>query len=1185
MTAHLNLPFAKSSYRKVVYDHEDFLIKNLPTYEIIEKMYTNHLLQEIFFLSITNVEPSAVVIEKNKEIINLIYDKNVGEFFQFYEILVNLNDKTCGSLLKVKLIDLYHGQYQNNHLKDLDYGPSVEILHKQSSSTSSFKCFAKVPEVIIPSFSSTTITYSKTRVYMTSGNYSGLELQFAANPSSEIRNIKAEVVPVIPSTPASLSAASLGIRLSANAKLDSHLKEMINIRFQLPDYYCINKENRMLKRSLVIVGQKSSKKGNNEFIDSHQECRLNRHDDGLVSTQVQATSFGVVCCFWKIPQFILDAARLGPKFYYPYFMYVVDCLVAIQPWNSSYDIQGFNLLIILTSRQLDVTAKLKDYQTVGNLNKIDLCCGKFKLQVTGNIIPNQHVFWLESLEKIVYFTGGYTCTKIACAFETNEVSHLEGKMTISYLGLPDNLDDADPRRNRSLFCERMQADIVVELKSDQIEVSPMPVISQTSIISTLSSEISATESIASTQSSKIEIGMLKRELETYHANCLLIESLIENIANLQQLHTILSSNGIGDDSIDVLEAGKDRLLLYTKQETVEKIYHPILNSLEQRIKMQKESFAKLASCQDMLEEIINALPPQIAEYVAAYFPNYSRGLPYLRKQVNSSDSSTIFVTGDNQAGKSTLINFLLGKDILTSSNLKSYHSYQFRYSTEISVEIIINKSSIKNREVLRRRSLGDSLSTFLTEQTSKNSDKKEKKIFKIFYPSALLKAGITIIEDDTEFTGIHDETAMLMTGAAVIIYVIDSDKRTGAQIDKVAKFLRIVRDKTPDTLGFPAGSILFACNKWEGVELDERPHVSHRITQEIKDIWPQFDDWQIAWTSFKNGLQHFKGGFVASDMKNLLQTIQKQLSSCFWFRFVTHIRYLERFLRMIQIPYKFYLKNCTLPSNQLRNHLKTIKQAQVKILAHLQTANEKVNQILEEFYRGWSSELTESLQKMIDSVEFESEMSRWNPKCTILYRNTNDTTAILKKLLKDRIMHLLIKWENVSCIFKDMEFETERIITQHYEFPPLSRDRSNRLLPLIGPLFLNGKFNLIFPKIAEQSLKDKDGLSIAKLASKPRINCEYVDALLTSLIDTIRFPPINSVFTQSLMSKFPWFAEYNGQMLTTISLNNDGVGGKKRFAMRKSRLEKKTQFSNPTYNHKEAGAKNDLIPGEWIPIV
>lgn len=229
-------------------------------------------------------------------------------------------------------------------------------------------------------------------------------------------------------------------------------------------------------------------------------------------------------------------------------------------------------------------------------------------------------------------------------------------------------------------------------------------------------------------------------------------------------------------------------------------------------------------------------------------------------------------------------------------------------------------------------------------------------------------------------------------------------------------------------------------------------------------------------------------------------------------------RHLERILRTVQMPYKFQLKNCSLPINQLRSHLRTIKQAQVKISEHIQKANENVQQALEDLYKAWSAELTESLHKMIESEEFESEMSTWNQNSITSCQNADDTIAMAKMLLKDRIAYLLTKWENISCIFVDMEFETERIIEKQYDFPALSRGRGNKLLPLVGPLFLSKRSNLVFPKLAAPLLNDKDGLVAIKLALKPRINCESVDALIVSLIDTLRIPSLNSSLSQSLIS-------------------------------------------------------------------
>ena len=95
--------------------------------------------------------------------------------------------------------------------------------------------------------------------------------------------------------------------------------------------------------------------------------------------------------------------------------------------------------------------------------------------------------------------------------------------------------------------------------------------------------------------------------------------------------------------------------------------------------------------------------------------------------------------GDENSGKSTLINFFLGKEILTTNNVKSRHSYEFRYSDDIAVDIVINRLANNDREVVRRRNLGNDLSTFLAEQAVGDTNVTDRKIFRIYYPSVFLK--------------------------------------------------------------------------------------------------------------------------------------------------------------------------------------------------------------------------------------------------------------------------------------------------------------------------------------------------------------------------------------------------------------------------------------------------------------
>lgn len=295
-------------------------------------------------------------------------------------------------------------------------------------------------------------------------------------------------------------------------------------------------------------------------------------------------------------------------------------------------------------------------------------------------------------------------------------------------------------------------------------------------------------------------------------------------------------------------------------------------------------------------------------------PDYHNVLSKRIKDLQKSDHGLV-VSGETSAGKSTLINKILGKRIFKGKILESTSTIcKIRNSDNI--RVITEKVSGEREEQdftgecdLDTEEGVEMLRDFLekrTDLTCMSSDENIRCV-DIGFPIHFLKAN-TILVDTPGIGGSGEVTHKLkeyLPNALSFIFVINASSAGGMQEDRLPEILEeliklVLNSEMPC---FHPESVIFLTNKWDLVELqaedeEEVPQVWERLKSDLQRRWPSVREEHI----FRLNLKEVSVGKrnastkTFEDFLKVLESMSKRAKNL---RILHHLRFLQTILRNV----------------------------------------------------------------------------------------------------------------------------------------------------------------------------------------------------------------------------------------------------------------------------------------------
>ncbi|XP_033744463.1 uncharacterized protein LOC117330355 [Pecten maximus] len=318
------------------------------------------------------------------------------------------------------------------------------------------------------------------------------------------------------------------------------------------------------------------------------------------------------------------------------------------------------------------------------------------------------------------------------------------------------------------------------------------------------------------------------------------------------------------DGLDDLEDMRERLLMQLKKNEYGNPKALIAKSLEVS---QKEDTHKRLKIDILLEEFEKTITERQNEKGIDAIEDLLRTegtVKDLKKELaqhieRMEKGECVFVVaGETSAGKSSLLNLLLGQSILPSFTGSSTSVItRISYGKKMYAEIVYQMSSIQTEKFhdINIKWVHDYLWDRLRiKDENKRQFQSPIKEIRFQVPCDVLKCGLVIVDSP----GIGENEAMDSVIADFIqeneimgyIYVIKSDNAGGVDEDRLLGMLKMVIDKQQMNQQqrlehLDSKSAMFVCNRWDLVKSSEQKVVFNNTVKLLGDCWPCLTSSQV----------------------------------------------------------------------------------------------------------------------------------------------------------------------------------------------------------------------------------------------------------------------------------------------------------------------------------------------------
>lgn len=257
----------------------------------------------------------------------------------------------------------------------------------------------------------------------------------------------------------------------------------------------------------------------------------------------------------------------------------------------------------------------------------------------------------------------------------------------------------------------------------------------------------------------------------------------------------------------------------------------------------------------------------------------------------------IVIAGETSAGKSTIINLILGENILpTGIKASTSRVCRVKYSERCMISTrSSNDEELENMSFENLQEMAENLKCL-----AKTND-EEIGYVDIHMPAPLLQGNVIIVDTpgcgDKEQTNVAEKTMSYLPNALAFVFVLNVANAGGIQDDRILPVLSKIRTSVDEMVSFSPEDVIFLLNKWETLshnDANEQEEFFKETKESLQVTWKEVDEQCIFRISAKKIAQKKPKYTEVFDkfQMNLQKIIAKNENK----RVKVHIRFLKGFL-------------------------------------------------------------------------------------------------------------------------------------------------------------------------------------------------------------------------------------------------------------------------------------------------
>ncbi|XP_033744459.1 uncharacterized protein LOC117330352 [Pecten maximus] len=391
----------------------------------------------------------------------------------------------------------------------------------------------------------------------------------------------------------------------------------------------------------------------------------------------------------------------------------------------------------------------------------------------------------------------------------------------------------------------------------------------------------------------------------------------------------------------------------------------------------------------------------------------------------------IVVSGETSAGKSSVLNLLLEKDVLpVHHNSCTSVITRISYGKKYQSSVFMNSGEVKTFDDPDRIK-EDLWEMIYVEDAAGRDMVSDIKEVNMEIPAAILKCGVVFVDSP----GIGENEAMDSVIADYVeeneimgfMYVIKSDNSGGVEEDRLISLVKLILEKQnkktkEGMMPFNPQSAVFVCNRWDLVRRDECGLVYNNAVSLLRECWPGLEEEQILrFSTFRADMeQKLDKGYVTNEYKALLENIRNIYAKAVHRRIESTYRWIERVLARSVHHLKTMVKSLDSNEKSMEDKmahtyekLKHLKQNSSAVLAELNIkVQEKYSILCDEFRAEFKKHGTRvALTQWIEDETPEVKVGQtWD-----------DIKEAIDIGISKRISDQMIRWEKETGYFQSIE--------------------------------------------------------------------------------------------------------------------------------------------------------------------